>query len=163
MVIAADAQKTDTAQMIEKPHEIPADFKPNVLAFACHYCAFAAADLAGVMRLSYPTGVKIIRMPCTGKTDHSYILRAFEQGVDGVFVAGCLEGQCHFLEGNTNAAKRVKHVKKLLESVGIDPSRLEMYNLSGSQGPRWAAICTEFTERIKKLGPSPVGIAKEKK
>lgn len=142
--------------MIEKAHNIPADFKPNVIAFACHYCAFAAADLAGVMRLSYPTSVKIIRMPCTGKLDHVYVLRAFEQGVDGVFVAGCMEGQCHFLEGNTNAAKRVKHLKKLIASVGIDPSRLEMYNLSASQGPRWAAICTEFAERIAKLGPSPI-------
>lgn len=142
--------------MIEKAHEIPADFKPNVIAFACHYCAFAAADLAGVMRLSYPTGVKIIRMPCTGKLDHVYVLRAFEQGVDGVFVAGCMEGQCHFLEGNTNAAKRVRHLKKLIASVGIDPARLEMYNLSASQGPRWAAICAEFAERIAKMGPSPI-------
>jgi len=73
---------------IEKPHETPPDWEPNVLAFACHYCAFAAADLAGVMRLSYPTNVKIIRLPCTGKLDHIHVLRAFERGVDGVFVAG---------------------------------------------------------------------------
>jgi len=159
----SDTLKTETGSSVEKPHEISEDFKPDILAFACHYCAFAAADLAGVMRLAYPTTVKIIRMPCTGKLDHVYILRAFERGVDGVFVAGCLEGQCHFLEGNTNAAKRVKHIQKLLSSVGIDPGRLEMYNLSGSQGPRWAAICAEFTERVKKLGPSPLRIAKEKR
>ncbi|GLI35687.1 hypothetical protein DAMNIGENAA_31200 [Desulforhabdus amnigena] len=73
---------------VEKPQEIPPDWEPNILAFACHYCAFAAADLAGVMRLSYPTNVKIIRLPCTGKLDAIYILRAFERGVDGVFVAG---------------------------------------------------------------------------
>jgi hypothetical protein len=73
---------------IEKPHEIPAGWEPNILAFACHYCAFAAADLAGVMRLSYPTNVKVLRLPCTGKLDHSYVLRAFEKGVDGLFVAG---------------------------------------------------------------------------
>ncbi len=73
---------------IEKPHETPPDWEPNVLAFACHYFAFAAADLAGVMRLSYPTNVKIIRLPCTGKLDHIHVLRAFERGVDGVFVAG---------------------------------------------------------------------------
>ncbi len=155
--------QTDAVSSIEKPREIRADFKPDVLAFACHYCAFAAADLAGVMRLSYSTAVKIIRMPCTGKLDHVYILRAFERGADGVFVAGCLEGQCHFLEGNINAAKRVKHLQKLLASIGIDPARLEMYNLSASQGPRWASICADFTERIKKLGPSPLRIAKEKK
>ncbi len=73
---------------IEKPHEAPPGWEPNILAFACHFCAFAAADLAGVMRLSYPSNVKVIRLPCTGKLDHMHILRAFEKGVDGVFVAG---------------------------------------------------------------------------
>ncbi len=76
------------AVSIEKPHEVPPDWEPNVLALACHYCAFAAADLAGVMRLSYPENVKIVRLPCTGKLDHIHVLRAFERGVDGVFVAG---------------------------------------------------------------------------
>jgi len=78
----------DLGPAIEEPRDIPAEWEPNVLAFACHYCAFAAADLAGVMRLSYPTNVKIIRLPCTGKLDHFYVLRAFERGVDGVFVTG---------------------------------------------------------------------------
>ncbi len=78
----------DNAAIMEAPREVPAKWEPNILAFACHYCAFAAADLAGVMRLSYPTNVKIIRLPCTGKLDHSYVLRAFERGVDGVFVTG---------------------------------------------------------------------------
>jgi F420-non-reducing hydrogenase iron-sulfur subunit len=73
---------------IEKPHETLAGWEPSVLGFACHYCAFAAADLAGVMRLSYPTGVKTVRLPCTGKLDYIYVLRAFERGIDGVFVAG---------------------------------------------------------------------------
>jgi F420-non-reducing hydrogenase iron-sulfur subunit len=76
------------AQPVEKPAPAPAGWEPSILAFACHYCAFAAADLAGVMRLNYPENVKIIRLPCTGKLDHIYVLRAFERGVDGVFVAG---------------------------------------------------------------------------
>jgi F420-non-reducing hydrogenase iron-sulfur subunit len=88
MVDVAEADVQKEVSSIEKPHEIPEGFMPNILALACHYCAFAAADLAGVMRLSYPTGVKVIRMPCTGKLDHIYILRAFEKGVDGAFVAG---------------------------------------------------------------------------
>ncbi len=79
---------TEKFSSIEGPKDIPDNWEPEILAFACHYCAFAAADLAGVMRLSYPTNVKIIRLPCTGKLDHSYLLRAFERGVDGVFVAG---------------------------------------------------------------------------
>ena len=88
MAIATEPGAEEKASSIEKPHETPPDWEPNVLAFACHYCAFAAADLAGVMRLSYPTNVKIIRLPCTGKLDHIHVLRAFERGVDGVFVAG---------------------------------------------------------------------------
>lgn len=143
----------------DKPREIQ-EWEPNILAFACHYCAFAAADLAGVMRLSYPPNVKIIRLPCTGKLDHIYLLRAFERGVDGVFVAGCLPGQCHYLEGNTNAAKQVAYVKTLIAKVGLEPERLEMFNLSAAMGPRWAEICTQFTEKIKKLGPSPLSAAK---
>ncbi len=85
---APEETEEERASSVEKPHQAPPDWEPNILAFACHYCAFAAADLAGVMRLTYPSNVKIIRLPCTGKLDHYYVLRAFERGVDGVFVAG---------------------------------------------------------------------------
>ena len=88
MAEAAIAQEQEEQSTVEKQQEIPADWTPSIIAFACHYCAFAAADLAGVMRLSYPTNVKVIRLPCTGKLDHIYVLRAFEKGLDGVFVAG---------------------------------------------------------------------------
>jgi hypothetical protein len=88
MAEAAIALEQEEQSTVEKQQEIPPDWKPNIIAFACHYCAFAAADLAGVMRLSYPTNVKVIRLPCTGKLDHIYVLRAFEKGLDGVFVAG---------------------------------------------------------------------------
>lgn len=88
MADIAEAPEQTAVSSIEKPHGMPAAWEPNVLAFACHYCAFAAADLAGVMRLSYPPNVKIIRLPCTGKLDHVHVLRAFERGIDGVFVAG---------------------------------------------------------------------------
>jgi hypothetical protein len=89
VAVKSTAKTTDTGNVsIEMPLERPAEWEPEILAFACHYCAFAAADLSGVMRLSYPYNVKIIRMPCTGKIDQSYLLRAFERGVDGVFVAG---------------------------------------------------------------------------
>ncbi len=88
MVKVAEQGVQEEVHSIEKPHETPHDWEPNILAFACHYCAFAAADLAGVMRLSYPSNVKVIRLPCTGKLDYIHILHAFERGVDGVFVAG---------------------------------------------------------------------------
>ena len=130
--------------------------QPVILAFCCHYCAYAAADLAGSMRLEYPDNVRVLRLPCTGKIEVDYILAAFERGVDGVIVAGCLEGGCHFLEGNLRARKRVERAKQLLEEIGLEPDRLEMYNLSSADGPRFAEIATEMSERLARLGPSPL-------
>ena len=130
--------------------------EPKIVAFCCHYCAFAAADLAGVMRLSYPTTIRIIRIPCSGKIDIIHIMKTLERGADGVMVVGCLEGQCHFIKGNFMARRRVEYAKKLLEEIGMDPKRLEMYNLSSSQGPRFAEISREMDARIRELGPSPL-------
>ena len=129
------------------------DFKPKIIAFCCTYCAYSAADLAGSMRLKYSPYVRIIKLPCTGKMDPLFILRAFEKGADGVFVAGCLEGECHFIDGNLKAKKRVKYTHKLLKDAGVDPGRLEMYNLSASMGRRFAEICDEMTDKITALGP----------
>ena len=129
------------------------NFEPKIVAYCCNFCAFAAADLAGAMRLQYSPNVRIIRLPCTGKVDAIVLMKAFEEGADGVFVAGCLEGQCHYLEGNLRAKKRVAYVKKLLGETGIEPQRVEMYNLSSAMGARFAEIVEEMTERIKKLGP----------
>lgn len=131
-------------------------FEPRILAFCCKYCAYAAADLAGSMRLSYPANIKVIQVPCTGRVDIIYLLRAIEDGADGVYVAGCLEGECHFIEGNLRARKRVNYVKEILKDIGIEPERVEMYNLSSAMGPRFAEIAQEMTQKIKELGPSPV-------
>ena len=109
------------------------------------------------MRLSYPSTVKVIQVPCTGRVDIIHLLKAIEDGADGVYVAGCLEGECHFLTGNLKARKRVNYVKKVLEEMGMEPERVEMFNLSAGEGPRFAEIAREMAERIKKLGPSPVG------
>lgn len=132
------------------------DFEPKIVAFCCHYCAYSAADLAGSMRLQYSPNVRIIEMTCSGNIDHRVLLNAFEEGADGVYVAGCLEGDCHFLKGNYRAKKRVQYVKKILEEIGFESERLEFYNLSAAMGPRFAEIANEMTERIKKLGPSPL-------
>jgi len=107
------------------------------------------------MRLNYPSNVKIVKVPCTGRVDILLILRAFESGVDGVYLAGCLEGECHFLRGNLRAKKRVQYAKELLDEVGIGGARLEMYNMSAAQVQRFAELAREMTERIKALGPSP--------
>jgi coenzyme F420-reducing hydrogenase delta subunit len=131
-------------------------FEPRILAFCCKYCAYAAADLAGSMRLSYPSNIKVIQVPCTGRVDIIHLLRAIEDGADGVYVAGCLEGECHFIEGNLRARKRVNYVKEVLKDIGIETERIEMYNLSSAMGPRFAEIAQEMTQKIKELGPSPV-------
>jgi F420-non-reducing hydrogenase iron-sulfur subunit len=130
------------------------EFEPKIVAYCCNFCAFAAADLAGAMRLQYPPSVRIIRLPCTGKIDAIHLMKAFEEGADGAFVAGCLEGQCHYLEGNLRARKRVAYVKRLLAEVGIEPERVDMFNLSSAMGGRFAEIVEEMTQRIKELGPA---------
>ena len=108
------------------------------------------------MRLSYPSNVKVVKLPCTGRVDVLLILHAFEGGADGVYVAGCMEGECHFLRGNLRARRRVDYVKGLLDEVGLGGERVEMFNMSASQGQRFAQFAREMTERIRSLGPSPV-------
>lgn len=108
------------------------------------------------MRLNYPPNVRIVVVPCTGRVDMIHLLRAIEQGADGVYVAGCMEGECHFVNGNLKARRRVEAVKNLLREIGIEPDRVEMFNVSASDGPRFAAVAREMTERVRGLGPSPL-------
>jgi coenzyme F420-reducing hydrogenase delta subunit len=131
-------------------------FEPEIVGFCCHYCAYTAADMAGSKRISYPANVKIIRVPCTGKVDAIHLMKALEKGADGVFVAGCLEGDCHFKNGNTRAARRVAYIKTYLEALGFEPGRVAMYNMSAGMGDVFARIADEFTQEIKALGPNPV-------
>ncbi len=97
-------------------------------------------------------------MPCTGRVAIIHLMKAIEKGADGVFVAGCMEGDCHFQAGNLRAKKRVAYVRELLESIGLEPDRVAMYNLSSGEGPRFAEISREMTEKIRKLGPNPVRV-----
>ena len=108
------------------------------------------------MRIEYPTNIKIIRVPCTGKVDVMHLLRSIQKGADGAYVVGCLEGTCHYNEGNLRASERVEHVRIMLEEIGLESDRVRMYNLSSGEGPTFAAFAKEMTERIKKLGPSPI-------
>jgi coenzyme F420-reducing hydrogenase delta subunit len=115
------------------------------------------------MRLNYPSNVKVIQVPCTGRVDIIHLLKAIEDGADGVYVAGCLEGECHYLAGNLKAKKRVAYVKGVLKDLGMEPERVEMFNLSAGQGPRFAEIAREMVDRIKTLGPSPLNLKMNKK
>ena len=155
----ADADvKVAEAEAAEEAPKKPVDpnFEPEIIVFACHYCAYAAADLAGSMRLQYPTNIRMIKLPCTGKLEVIHLLKAIESGADGVYAAGCLEGECHYLKGNLWARKRINHVKDLLAELGMEPERVEMYNMSSAMGAKFAEVATEFTERIKQLGPNPI-------
>jgi coenzyme F420-reducing hydrogenase delta subunit len=108
------------------------------------------------MRLQYPSTVKIIRVPCSGKVDVIHLLRAIQMGADGVYIVGCLEGTCHYNEGNFQARERVEHVRTLLEEIGMEGDRVRMYNLSSGEGPTFAAYAKEMTEHIQSLGPNPL-------
>jgi F420-non-reducing hydrogenase iron-sulfur subunit len=131
-------------------------FEPKVIIFACHYCAYSAADLAGSMRLEYSPNVRIVRLMCTGKVDTLHLLKAFEDGADAVYVAGCEEGSCHYQEGNLRAKMKVRQAKQMLKEIGIEPERLEMYHIAASNSVLFAKAADEMTERARKLGPNPL-------
>ncbi|NCO59842.1 hydrogenase iron-sulfur subunit [bacterium] len=115
------------------------------------------------MRLRYPDTIRIVRLPCTGKVDVGYILRAFEKGADGVYVVGCMEGDCRYNRGNLRAKKRVAEARRILNIVGIGGERVQMFNLSSAEGPKFAQIALDMTEKIKAMGPNPVKLKKMKK
>jgi F420-non-reducing hydrogenase iron-sulfur subunit len=131
-------------------------FEPKILAFCCHFCAYASADLAGSMRLQYPSGVRIIRTPCTGRLEVEYYLKAIENGADGVLIAGCLEGGCHFINGNLFAKKRVNATRSILEECGIDKERLRMVNVSAAGAVNLVNVIFEMVDTINQLGPNPL-------
>ncbi len=132
------------------------DFEPKILAFLCNWCSYAGADLAGVSRMQYPPNIRVIRFMCTGRIDPVFILRALTRGVDGVLIAGCHPGECHYGIGNLYTRRRVLMTKKLLECVGIYSDRLRLEWVAASEGPKFAQVVRNFTEEIKRLGSNPL-------
>jgi coenzyme F420-reducing hydrogenase delta subunit len=143
---------------LPRPPEAPPpdEFQPQITAFTCNYCGYMAADTAGSLRASYPANVKLVRLPCTGKTDLQYLLDAFEQGADGVYVVACGLGNCHHERGNERGRARVQRAKALLETIGLEPERLDMFFVSGGMGATFAEIARGMAGRIRALGPSPL-------
>jgi F420-non-reducing hydrogenase iron-sulfur subunit len=131
-------------------------WEPEIIAFCCNYCAYAAADLAGSRRMQYPSNVRVVHVPCTGKVEMEHILSAFEKGIDGVLIAGCLEGGCHFLEGNLRAKKRSEYLREMLDQIGVGRDRLRMVNLSAAMAPTFVERVKEIVETVKGLGPNPL-------
>lgn len=128
-------------------------FEPKIVAFCCWWCAYGAADLAGISKMTYPSSVRIVRVPCSGRVDTVHILRAFQMGADGVIVAGCLkDGGCHYVSGNMEADRRVKELKKALDSIGIGSERLQICFLSAGMPDKFVEYTTEFARKIEQLG-----------
>ena len=131
-----------------------ATFEPEVVAFCCRHCAYAAADLAGSARQAYPTAVKVIELPCTGRIDIINLLHAFENGADGVLIAGCLEGKCHYLKGNLHARQRVRHVQKLMDDIGLSEEQAykHLRKMAMDRGQRLGQVAERVVAAKKLLG-----------
>lgn len=132
------------------------EFEPRIVVFACNWCSYAGADLAGVSRIQYPPTIRVIRVMCSSRIDPSFILKAFLMGADGVLVAGCHLGDCHYVDGNYNTEKRISKTLKALEYMGFEPKRLRLEWISASEGPKFAKIVREFTDELKEIGPNPI-------
>lgn len=134
-------------------------WEPRIIALLCYWCSYAGADLAGSSRISYPANVRIVRIPCSGRADPLFVLRAFERGADGVIVAGCHPGDCHYAEGNYYARRRMSLVKRLVEYAGISRERFKALWVSASEAKEFAEIISEMVEEIRPLGAFRPGLA----
>ncbi len=135
--------------------QLNGEFEPVIVAFACNWCSYAGADLAGVSRLQYPPNARIVRVLCTGMIHPNLVVDAFTKGADGVLVCGCHLGDCHYIDGNEKAERRADAVKLMLGDFGIEEERFALEWISAAEGPRFAQVMTEFTEQVRRVGPSP--------
>lgn len=127
--------------------------EPRIVGFLCNWCSYAGADLAGTSRLTYPSNIRIIRVPCSGRVDPLLVIKAFEMGADGVLVAGCHPGDCHYSEGNYHARRRFALLRPFLDYLGIEEKRLRLEWVSASEGKRFTQVVSDFTDEVKQLGP----------
>jgi coenzyme F420-reducing hydrogenase delta subunit len=130
------------------------EWEPKLLGFLCRWCSYAGADLAGTSRVKYPPNIRIIRVPCSGRVDPLFILRALRMGADGVLVSGCHPGDCHYLTGNYRARRKFAITHKLLEFVGVDPRRVQFSWVSASEGGKFARVVKDVVEGLKEAGPN---------
>ncbi len=135
--------------------ELKVEFEPLIIAFACNWCSYAGADLAGVSRLQYPPNARLIRVMCSGMIHPNVIVDALTKGADGVLICGCHPGDCHYVDGNLKTERRAEAVKLMLQDFGIEEERFRLEWVSASEGPRFAQTMREFTEQVRRVGPSP--------
>jgi len=129
------------------------NWEPKIVAFLCNWCSYAGADLAGVSRIQYPSNIRVIRVPCSGRVDPFYIIKALQNGIDGVLVSGCHPGDCHYISGNLIARRKFALLKSFLEYIGIEPGRVQFSWVSAAEGGRFAQIVEKVTREVKELGP----------
>lgn len=130
------------------------EFKPLIVAFCCNWCSYAGADLAGTSRLNYPANVKIIRVPCSCRVNTNFIIRAFQKGADGVVIAGCHPGDCHYSTGNYYTRRRFSIFINLLEYLGIKKERFKIDWISAAEANKFATVMNEVLENVHRLGPN---------
>ena len=130
------------------------EWEPKIVAFLCNWCSYAGADLAGVSRMQYPPNIRVIRVPCSGRVNPMFIIKALQQGADGVLVSGCHPGDCHYISGNLIARRKFALLKNLLEYVGIEPGRVNFSWVSAAEGEKFSKVVTEVVEGVKALGPA---------
>lgn len=134
------------------------DFEPNIIGFLCNWCSYAGADLAGTSRIKYPPNIKSIRVMCSGRVEPVFILEALRKGADGVLVAGCHPGDCHYQSGNYKTNRKIKLLKKFLSDMGIEDERVRFEYISASEGHKFAQVVTDFVKDLKKIGPNPLKV-----
>jgi F420-non-reducing hydrogenase iron-sulfur subunit len=132
------------------------EFEPKILGFLCNWCSYAGADLAGTSRIKYPSNIRSIRVMCSGRVDPVFILEALKKGADGVLVAGCHPGDCHYQSGNYKTKRRIMLLHKLMEEMNVDPERVRFEYVSASEGQKFANVVTDFVNDLKKMGPNPL-------
>jgi F420-non-reducing hydrogenase iron-sulfur subunit len=131
-----------------------ANWEPKIVAFCCNWCTYTGADLAGISRIQYPPNVRVIRVPCSGRVNPFYVVKALQEGADGVLVSGCHPGECHYITGNLSARRKFAMLKNFLAYIGIDPDRTMFSWVSASEGEKFAQVVKGVTERVKALGPA---------
>jgi len=129
------------------------EFEPKIIGFLCNWCSYTGADLAGVSRLQYPPNIRIVKVMCSGRVNPQFVLKAFQEGADGVLVSGCHPGDCHYIQGNYHSRRKLTLLGDLLEHVGVEPERFQVSWVSASEGRKFADVVTKFTDKVKALGP----------
>ena len=141
--------------MAQTMNQVQKTFEPKIVGFLCRWCSYQGADLAGTSRIKYPQNIRVIKVMCSGRVDPQFILKALAEGADGVLIAGCHPGDCHYTKGNYKTIRRIKLLHRLLEQYGIEKERVRLEFISASEGEKYARVVTDMVNQIRNLGPNP--------